>query len=72
MFMVSIEQEGLIGYSTAPNYHVARKPERGTSAELCSLADSFVQGRFKGKASHLCSGTLSRQLGRDREAPLRK
>lgn len=60
----SKDWEELIGYNTVPNYPVGRKPERDVCAESCSLADSSVQGPFSdkaAKASHLCSGTLSRQ-----------
>lgn len=43
-------QEGLIGYSTAPNYCESGKLEQDMCAELCSLAESSVQGHFLDKA----------------------
>jgi hypothetical protein len=45
----------LIGHNIALIYHVGWKPEQGVCAEICALAES------SDKASHLCSGTLSRQ-----------
>ena len=62
--MALSEQEGLIVYSKAINYLVSLKPEWNVCTELCSLAESSGQGYFSDKASHLCSGTLSRQRQR--------
>lgn len=50
LVIVSIEQEGLTGYNTVPNYHAGGKPEQVVYAKLYSLAESFVQGRFSAKA----------------------
>lgn len=45
----------------------------GTRGLTCAaLGGSSVRGHFSDKANHLCSGTLSRQPGREREAPLRR
>lgn len=59
--IASSGQEGLIDYNKIPNYYAVGKPEWDMCTELCSLAESAVQGHFSNKISHLCSGTLSRQ-----------
>lgn len=63
--MALSKKEGLIGYITAPDYHSNEKPEWGACAELCSLAESFVQGRFPDKAGQgqppVFRDTLQRQ-----------
>jgi hypothetical protein len=51
LVIASNDQEELIGYNTAPNYHVGRKPEWDVCAEPFSLADNSVQGHFSDKAS---------------------
>lgn len=58
MIITSSQQEGLIGYNIALNYHAGRKPKWDMCAGLCCLVESSVQGDFSDKASHLCSGTL--------------
>lgn len=73
MVIASNKQQGLIGYNTTPDYQADRKPEQALYAELYSLRESSLQGHFSDKAtSHLCSGTITSQSGRDRKAPLRK
>ena len=47
MVIASSEQKELIGYSTAPNYHVGRKPEWDVYAELCSLAKTLYKVTFQ-------------------------
>lgn len=63
--MASSEQEGLIGYSPEPNYHESGTLEQNMCTELCSLAESSVQGHFGDKAREgqppVCSETRSRQ-----------
>ena len=75
MVMASSEQEGQIGYSTTPNYHVGRKPEWDVCAEFSSLAQSFVQGHFSDEANQgqppVLRGTLQTKTDRNREALLR-
>jgi len=73
--MASSKQEGLIGYSTTPNYPAGQVPEWDLCAELCSPAEwdlcaelyaalqralnKFTFQTRPDEANHLCSRTLS-------------
>ena len=49
LVIASSRGKGLIGYNTALNYHAGRKPEWDLCAELCSFAETSVQGHFSDK-----------------------
>ena len=48
----------------------SQKSEHAECAELCSLAEGSAQGHFSGEASHMCSGTFSRQKQAEIGKPL--
>lgn len=68
----SSKQEGLVGYSTAPNYHVGRKPEWDMYVELCRLAERVLyEVIFRQGQPSVLRDILQTKTGRFREAPLR-
>jgi hypothetical protein len=67
LVMASSEQEGPLGYSTAPDCHAvgSRSGTSGLSyAALHKALNKVTFQTWPARASHLCSGTLS---GRDRQ-----
>ena len=67
MVIASSEQKELIGYSTAPNYHVGRKPEWTCVLSYAAFAESPAQGQVP-----VLRDTLQTKSGREREALPRK
>lgn len=72
LVIASSKQQGLVGYSTAPNYYVGRKPEWDMYAELCRLAERVLyKVIFRQGQPSVLRDILQTKTGRFREAPLR-
>ena len=65
--------KGLIGYNTATNYHVGRKPEWTCVLGYTILQKPCTRSLFRQGQPPVFKDTLQTKTGRDREkAPLRK
>lgn len=57
---------------TLSSYHMGRGKSETPVLNHVVLAGSFMQSYFPSTVRYLSSGTLSKQSGREKEAPLRK